>query len=158
VLALEVMEVAAELKLANSDDKDEAADPVAVERTDWMLDWRLPTEERALFCWEVIEEMTEEAWDWAELMTDEPLARALEMPDETAEAALLAELTLDESWAETTAAKAATATVEKRMVMVCGLVWVVELSEFGWLMKWWWKWVVVVCLKKEREERVEGTL
>ena len=38
VLALEVIEVAAELKLANSEERDEAAEPVAVERTDWMLD------------------------------------------------------------------------------------------------------------------------
>jgi hypothetical protein len=59
----------------------------------------------------------------AALMTDDPLARALETPLETAEAAEDAELMLEESWAETTAAKAATAMVEKRMLMVGWFGW-----------------------------------
>jgi len=56
--------------------------------------------------------MAEEPPLRAELMTDEPEARALEMPLETADAAELAELADEVSWAEATVARAATKRVE----------------------------------------------
>lgn len=80
------------LRLANSELREEAAEPVAVARAELIEAAREPAEERAEFCWEVMDWMTEEPPLMAELMTDEPEARALEMPLETADAAELAEL------------------------------------------------------------------
>lgn len=107
-----VMLVWALLKLANSELREDAAEPVAVARAELIESPREPTEERAEFCWEVMDWIAEEPPLRAELMIDEPEAIALEMPLETADAAELAELTEEVSWAEATEAKAATKTVE----------------------------------------------
>lgn len=69
-----------------------------------------------------MEEISEEALDWMLLMIEELLARTELMPEETAEAAEDAEPAAVDVCAVATEAKATTATVEKRILIVVGFM------------------------------------
>lgn len=89
----DVMLVCLLLKLAISEEREEMeAGLVAVARTELREAPLEPTLLRAEF-WELVREaMADEALDWTLLTTEEPLARAELIPEETA---LAAELALD---------------------------------------------------------------
>jgi len=95
---------------------------VAVASSDEMELMDEPTPPSALDSLLAMEESLEEPWLSTEEITAEPLARALEMPDETAEAAEEAEVPC----AEATAPRAMTRRDVQRMLMVCWLMGVVE--------------------------------
>jgi hypothetical protein len=107
-VAEEVMDVAAVWRLANCEEMDEALAPVAVARTELKELMDEPTPLRALLSLEAMEERTELPWERTELMTEAPEERALVCPLTTADEAEAAEL----DWAEATAARAATETIE----------------------------------------------